>query len=44
MQATIEFNKNQLKSLMLYTHAKKESEAMNKAIEDYLQRQKLKSI
>ena len=43
MQTTINFDDDTLKSLMFYTHAKNESEALAKAIEDYLQWQKQKA-
>ncbi len=43
MQTLINFDDNQLKSLMFYTHAENESDAVNKAIEYYLDWQKQKA-
>ncbi|NOQ36061.1 MAG: hypothetical protein GQ569_09220 [Methylococcaceae bacterium] len=42
MQATINFDDNQLKNLMFYTHSENESEAVCKAVEVYLQLQEQK--
>lgn len=37
MQTTINIDDRQLKNLMFHTHSKNESEAINKAIQAYLQ-------
>ncbi len=37
MQTTINIDDQQLKNLMFHTHSKNESEAINKAIQAYLQ-------
>lgn len=40
MQTTVNIDDQQLKNLMLHTHSKNESEAINKAIQAYLQHAK----
>lgn len=43
MSIAYNFDDNTLKSLMFYTHTNNESEALSKAVEDYLQWQKQKA-